>query len=484
MDITFLTFPTNRLSMNSIAYRILKENLILNKKFNIKQNLNYFQKYTDIFENEYKIFQHKTTDYSTNTIKYLANSPYGKSYLVSRLIPASETYSKIIYDDIKTENVIISMPSIYTLPYIKFLLTKNLKILLGGHFNFSYSFEQIRSFLTEMGSTEKELNNLIIFKGYLGLETDLHEIIINNKDYISYESDYKHSWENLSTLTYETIDEPFQIGSTNCLYVVFYSGCKYGKCAYCVWKNSTYTNFAEFISVEEMCNNIKSMCEKVNTKRIKFYDGDVKYDKKIEQFCKIMRNDGYEILFISSIFNLKSATNIKFYNECSDYLVLGIDTTDDYSLKIMNKMQKYADILDTKNKMILSLRKDIKIVFIVLIDAPMRNKQSIIDNYYKILNIKNDFFKNGFSDIQFNIFFMTNFPDIPLMNNNHYKLGVNEEYQVGNSNLCSILSKQNNLDYTNINKIMKPLLRVDENNNLLKSDFEYLDYNLIKELFI
>ena len=479
---TFLNLPINTISTVNLISRVVKENIKRNKNIKIEYNEFNITSFNKLFENDYKNFVLKSQDSCSNVIKFFRNFKVAEKFFLQRIAPFSSTYNQLIYETIKTEYVLITIPSVFSLPFVNFLLKKNLKILIGGNIISSYGFDKIRSLINDINPLSiKESKNLILFKGYLDVDEDLYKIIQNGKDFESTDSSFsKYSWKPYLDFYSKDISREF-----NAICFIYKSGCSYKKCLHCTWRYTKPIDYTADITVEEMCENAIFMCNNNSTRWILIQDGNTEYDTKLESFCKIMISKGYYIMFTISIFSFLDARNVKFYNECSSYLSIGIDSCDDYSLNKFNKIHTWNDILNASKIIKRELKSSIILKLLIVIDGPYKNKDDIIRNYQRISYIKNNILNNRIVNIS--TFFLMNFPDLPLIKLSNYKIIENENdhinSQVGVVGVFNKMKNYNNYNFDDFQKIIKPIIRVDENNLILKSDFEYLSFDLLKSLY-
>ena len=366
----------------------------------------------------------------------------------------------------------------------KLLLKKGLKVLLGGSLIKGYGTEVIRTLINQINLlTEVESKNLIIFEGYLDVNEDLYKIIMDGKDFVSNDfSLSKYTWEYFPD-SYGEFEIEDNLSVPIC--VVYESGCRYKKCLHCTWKNTLVNNFTKTITVDDMYNNTKKLCEDRGTTSIIVHDGDVIFDDKLSQYCKRMKDEGYDIIFTTSIKNFLDIKNIEFYNDCASFINIGIDSCDDYCLSILNKKHRWEDIVNATKMIKQHLNPDIVLKLLMVIDAPYKNKDDIIQNYDRLIFILSELSMH-MENMFISTYFLMNFPNLPLMNLKNY-LNVESdehvEFQNGMVGSFNKMRQYADFKFDHLQKIMKPFVRIDENNSFLKSDFEYLNDNQLSMLF-
>lgn len=485
---TFLNIPNNTLSLFNISQRVLYENIKRNKNIEVVYDPTNMEIFNEMLIKDFDHFKQQSNKSNSKVIDFIKSSASTRLFFTTRIFPVAEKYYEFLFSTIKTEYVFISMPSVLTIPFVNFLLKKGLKILLGGNVIRGYGIKKIRFLLDEVNLlTEKESKNLIIFKGYLNVDEDLYKIIQKGEDFESTNpGDSVFTWKKYSDFhsDYMIKNNISMEGRFSSVSLIFQSGCLHSKCLHCTWKNIPVNNFTDDMTVDEMCENVKELCTYRKTKEITLFDGDVIFHKKIRNFCRRMKRAGYYIAITTSVQNFLNATNIKFFNDCCSYINIGIDSCDPYCLKTLNKKHTWDEVLQAVQMIKKHSSPDIEITTFTVGDAPFKNKNDIIRSYHRINSIKHDLLKN-INYVSNSVFFLMDFPFLPLMKLKNYKtVESNEllEYQVGFINVLNKVRQYSDFNFDGLQKIMKPIIRYDENNKMLKSDFEYLDNDLIHSI--
>jgi ArsR family metal-binding transcriptional regulator len=108
------------------------------------------------------------------------------------------------------------------------------------------------------------------------------------------------------------------------------------------------------------------------------------------------------------------------YNNIIDSISIGVETLDNYALKLLNKGSSVKDCLDVFEKIIKD-NKDIKIIALVMKNLASKSKDDIIEGYNKLVNIKLKF-KNTKIPFEILPIDLELYPEIEYTNDKHIKL--------------------------------------------------------------
>jgi len=213
----------------------------------------------------------------------------------------------------------------------------------------------------------------------------------------------------------------------------------------------------------------------------------------------------YNITIYSGITLLKKKDYIKFINKYVDCLLIGLESTSDFSLRAVNKGYTYQDIQDAVDNIVKYLDRKIYLEISIILDLPCRDINDIQTNYRNIAKIQQRLINEGFQvGIHMNILSVR--PNLELLyvkesllkrSNGHNGLDVSS----GRNYLISLLRQAgmdnpsllpagsllldkyslHDLHYGYISSDV-PIIRYDVQGNILPSDLNLVDEDVMRDI--
>lgn len=476
MNVTYLLSPTSNYIIHTNASNVLSENLLRDERIEVHFN----RTLITLVESARKLKENVKgllTDGSSISVfcKYSATIERTYSLLCSFY------FFDRIESTIKTDKVLITCWNPFSLPFIKYLLNKGYKVVIGGVLCNSYSFDFIRNLLKKIGTNN--LENLIIVKGYVDLTTDLYSIIKNGKDTVIEKNDFSTIWECEKDYIKQTLKIVKKYRKNPTWYtVVFNNQCWYNKCTFCNIYSSPKLNFIGSVSDETLYRNISRNMKQYKTDCLFVNDPYLVFTDKTKKLFTRLRKGGKKIAIQTGITLLKDKDYLKDINEYVDEIRIGLESCSDFSLQYINKGYRWIDVKESMNQMIKYLRKDIALRYLYIMDLVATDRRDIIRNYTKIFVLKMKLFENGFENF---LYFPRNlhlFPDVRMSKKTKFL----EICSSDDNRLSGIWKIYRYLDiFINIEvpeEIVLPYKRFDMDGNVLPSDYHIINSDLMKEI--
>jgi len=204
---------------------------------------------------------------------------------------------------------------------------------------------------------------------------------------------------------------------------------------------------------------------------------------------------------------LKDKSYIEFINKYVNCLLIGLESTSDFTLKHVAKGYLYRDIEQAVENMIQYLDRSIFLEISVILDLPYGDADDIRDNYRRIATLKDRLDEAGFRvAVHMNI--LSVFPNLELLytedamlkrsfDSNHMASSTGKNYLIHvlkqsgmdqPSQLPSgtVLLDENNaygLRYGYISSNV-PVVRHDVNGKILLSDLEIMEEDVMKRILL
>jgi len=384
----------------SSATRILCENL--NRDDRLDVTFNAASLVTDAYTVKYLIDHIKSTDLTP-----LQKASTELWFIPARLILTTYKFIDKIIDTIQNDIVLYSAHvGIYDYHPIKRLLKRGFKVVMGGPTATMVDNDLIRLRLSGLGCTMKQLDNLIIVKGYVDLTTDLYSIIKEWKDATIESNDFSTIWD--------CVNDPFQkhfkvlhramekypgsgFNSDFMLNVVVLRNfCVWGKCSFCHYPMMPNNNYIKGCAPETIAQNIIDTCKLYGTNNVFLSDGCFIFTPQVEKVLQILRVNGMYISMLIRIPYLKDLTIIDKINKYINMLDIGIESFNDFTLRYINKGYTQRDIFEAFDNMGKYLNSDIRLNPYLIMDLPYENKDSIINNYEMAIALQGHMEYKGF----------------------------------------------------------------------------------------
>ena len=371
----------------------------------------------------------------------------------------------------------------------------------GPLINIGLSPSFIRNYLKVMGVPSYILaENLIIVSGSMDLTTDLHEMIQNWKDAAIKENDYGTVFDCrkdfLKDFYSNTASIPVHMGFSN--------HCWYGKCKFCTYRELPRMNFLGDRLANEIAESIHNLLQAYGSDHIRFIDSYFKRGSlRVTDILEQIKN--YHITVYTGIMMLKDPDYVSFLNRYMDCLLIGLETTSDFSLKEVNKGYTLQDIEEAVETMIKHLDRSIFLEISLILDLPCRDAEDVRDNYARLAEIKERLTSAGFK-VAFHMNILSAFPNLELLDTGGKLLeasldpskmtistgknylinilrecGMDNPLQLPRQTILRDEQNKHNLAYGYISSDI-PIIRRDIHGAILPSDLELMDEEVMKAI--
>jgi len=394
-----------------MATRIMTENLLRNKNLDVHFSDIPVKTYGSNRDNKLydTIMEKAASRFSPNVISFLEQKYM--LYNVFYVFMAHGYYDEFIREDFEAEHVIVTCINFCDLLIVKNLLEEGKKVVLGGPLiNIGLSPDFIRQFLSHMGVEKSKLqDNFIVISGNVDLTTDLHQIIKNWKDGRITENDYNSVFE-----CHHDFLTPHYNGKTAIpVHLGFNNWCWYGKCKFCTYKELPRMDFLKGMEVQSAVAAIHEIMQGFESRHLRFIDSYYRPHSPVVQEI-LQQISEYHITIFTGIKLLKDKNYIEFINNNVNCLLIGLESTSDFTLKHVAKGYLYRDIEQAVENMIQYLDRSIFLEISVILDLPHRDADDIRDNYQRILTLKDRLDAAGFRvAVHMNI--LSVFPNLELL---------------------------------------------------------------------
>jgi len=469
MKITYMLSPTTPYITHSQASNILSENLKRDERLDVSFNLSILSLSMRILSEKNALME-IMGDSTVETVYKKPQLAQNFLRILGGLFSNNEEFFQQVNYTIKTEIVLMTCWTIHSIPLIAYLLNSGRRIVMGGSFCNSYPTEFIRSILKEAGA--QNLENLVVVRGYAGVNTDIHKIIIDWKDVDLPETDFRDMWISNGDHIKDYLNLLSRCrGVDNTYYsVTFNNNCWYNKCKFCKLRDKKQPDFIVNVSVEELYENMIQNIQSYKSNNILINDNYFVFTDKNKAILKRLRKDGYKVQVLSGIISFNSERYLKDVNEYIDEVAIGMESTLDFSLDYITKGYTWNDIKRSMNNMIKHLDKDKSIRYLAIIDLVCKDQEDIIQNYQNMLTMRDTL--SGFNRIAFSFTPLQLFPSVGMVEDTDF-LKVKDGQVSGMWYVYKYLERRG-IEVNVAPYLMMPFERYDINGDLLLSDFEYV----------
>lgn len=390
-------------------------------------------------------------------------------YVFNAFVMNNKELRKMIVDSLKTEIVLLSSFSIDVLHIVKDLLNNNKKVVLGGSFCFVYSHNVIRKTLYQMGS--KNLDNLIVVKGYVDKTTDLYRIIKNWKDCEIKNNKIWTIYECQDDYLLNYVKILKSLGINPGLNFSLNQSCPYQKCRYC---NHKYLPDIKFFKDNNIVvNHIKNMVEKYKAKNLFITDSYCIFNDDVKYIMEKIKNNNISIF--TGIHQLQNKSTILNINKYISKIFVGMESTINFTLSYIRKGYDFDDIQKAIENIFQYMSRDVEIYFNVIMDLPMYDLSQAVLNFERLKRIKENFTREGFSEFHLNPHGLTIDHTSDMIDCRFLKIDENpkngEKYMINNIDDYPFLPNDIDIGFT----------RYDYRGNHIPSDFNLIDMSFLLE---
>lgn len=409
MKVTY-TYPPLFKPFYPMATRIMTENLRQNKNLSVDFSdmpvKTFGSNVPTALYNE--ILKKATPRFSDNVISFM-NQKY-MLYNVFYVFMAHGYYDGLILETPESEYVIVTCINFCDLLIVAHLLGSGKKVVLGGPLvNIGLSPTFIRKLLQQMGVDRFCLrDNLIIISGNVDLTVDLYKIIKEWQDQKITQNDYRTVYDCRE----DFLQAHYQGREAIPVHFGFNNWCWYGKCKFCTYKELPKMDFLAGMTCDHAVSAIDEIMETFDARHMRFIDSYFRPHAPVVQeiFEEISH---YHITIFTGITLLKDKNYIEFVNDKVDCLLIGLESTSDFTLKHVAKGYRYRDIEQAVENMIRYLDRRIFLEISLILDLPYRDKEAVRENYRRVLALKDRLDDAGFRvAVHMNI--LSVFPNLSL----------------------------------------------------------------------
>ena len=503
MKITYI-YPPLFKPFYPMATRIITENLLRNKNLEVTFSdmpvTTYASNTADRLYDE--IMANVALRSSPNVVSFL-NQKY-MVYNIFYVFMAQGYFDEYILIDPDTEYTILTCLNFCDLLILKHLLQNNKKVVLGGPLiNIGLSPSFIRKFMKLMGvQPSKLVENLIIVSGNIDLTTDLYEIIRNWKDTTIISNNYGTVYECGRDFLRDYYEDPGTIP----VHLGFSNHCWYGKCKFCTYRELPKMNFLAGQKTRTVADSIHSLMNTFGSDHIRFIDSYFSSNSaQVQEILEQIKQ--YHLTVYTGITMLKDKRYIEFLNRYVDCLLIGLESTSDFSLHQVDKGYTGRDIEIAVDNIIKYMNKDIFLEISIILDLPAKDSEDVKTNYRKIAELKERLIGEGFK-VAFHMNILSVFPNLELLyteegllrssdNQSDMDISTGKNYIINIlresgmdrplqlPSACVLRDENNahNLLYGYISSDV-PVVRYDVNGNVLPSDLELMDETVMRDILV
>ena len=394
-----------------MATRIMTENLLRNKNLDVQFSRIPVKTYSSGRDRAlYDEFMEKAASrFSSNVISFLEQKYM--VYNVFYVFMAHGYYDAFIGEDFEADHIIFTCINYCDLLIVRNLLESGKKVVLGGPLvNIGLSPDFFRRFLSSMGIEKSKLqDNLIVVSGNVDLSTDLYRIIVNWQDDRISRNDYASVYD----CRRDFLQPHYQGKSDIPVHLGFNNWCWYGRCKFCTYKELPRMDFLKNLEPQSAVQAIHEIMQGFNSRHIRFIDSYYRPHSPVVQEI-LQQISEYHITIFTGITLLKDKDYVEFINQYVNCLLIGLESTSDFTLKHVSKGYRYRDIELAVENMIQYLDRDIFLEISVILDLPYRDAEDVQDNYRRIATLKDRLTEAGFRvAVHMNI--LSVFPNLELL---------------------------------------------------------------------
>lgn len=486
-----------------MATRLITENLLRDRRLKVEFSdipVRTYQAGTD--GALYRDFLRQAqTRFPPNAVSFLK-----QKYIVNSLFyvfMAHGYYEETLLREPDSPVVVITCINFCDLLLVAFCLDRGKKVVLGGPLvNIQLSPSFIRSLLRLMGVAQRLLGeNLIILTGNIDRTTDLYGLIRQWRDTAITENNYGTLYECQRDFLMDLYQGT---GRNTPVHFGFHTWCWYGKCKFCTYRKLPKMDFLTHVGPERIIPYIHDMMKRCGSHSLRFIDSYYRPDApKVQEILDEITS--YHITIYSGIALLKNRAYVDFFNRYVDCLLIGLESTSDFSLQQVDKGYGLKDIEQAMDTLVQHLDRRIFLEISLILDLPVRDEQDAQENYERITRIKQRLEGEGFK-VAFHMNILSVFPNMELLSHPDGPLRASSRPEdlprsTGKNHLIHILRESGmerpsllpqsrilldpegppDLTYGYLSSDV-PIMRYDIHGNPLPSDLYLMDEAVMKEI--
>jgi len=487
-----------------MATRIITENLLRNPNLRVEFSDIPVKTFKSRVHNDiyHGIMNQAVSEFSPNIVAFLR-----QKYIVNNLFYVFMIhgyFDAYLYDEFDEEYVILTCINFCDLMIAKKLLENNKKVVIGGPLiNIGLSPKFIRQFLYDMGVSNRNLtHNLIIVSGNIDLTTDIYQIIYHWKDMFININDY---YSNVYECENDFLQRFYQKRANIPVHFGFNNRCFYGKCKFCTYKKLPEMNFVRNSDESLIVRQIRKIMSKYHSNHVRFIDSYYEFNNK--SILNILNDiKDYDITIYTGIIQLKNKEYVDFINKYINCILIGLESTSNFSLKKVSKGYTYEDIQLALQNIIRYMDRSVFLEISLILDLPCEDEEDVKTNYERIAGLKRILEDEGFH-VAFHMNILSVFPNMELLytregllrsssNPGDARVSSGKNYLVhllrragmdGPLLLPSGIIKDsdgsNQLQYGYISSDV-PVLRYGVDGRVLPSDLDLMDEDVMREILV
>jgi len=488
MKVTYSDSIGNGVNLSSISSRVLTENLMNNDKFD------------PIFSTAIMTIPVKVQRYLQKNL--FPNTQIGKSkYLESSYMKflrhlISQNYQSDFLNSIQGDYLLYNMFG-FDYNILTYVLNNGVRVVAGGCEVNMYSFDHIRDRLILYGTKKEALKNLLLIKGNVTPRTDLYTPIKNWKDclipnidlkyILDAKEDYIRSdfFRKVKNIINSTDPEIFKYYIwPEVLTICFNSKCIWGKCRFCRYCILEDINFIEELSADEIIEKLWALCKNLNCYYLFFADDYFWFSEKRIKVMDALMKRGVKFCCQSGILLLKNEEYTKKICKYFSFFAVGVEKATDFSLKMLNKGYKWKDVQKAFENIKKYATDYNSITVNLIIDAPIESIEDANLSYKRHLDIKEELEANDIKVIH--TISILQIADQKMLNDfsslGYIRKPQSNKSLSGKLRIAKELKKYIDFPDKWLRYEGVPYERIDKNGNLLDSDIEIVDEDILERL--
>jgi radical SAM superfamily enzyme YgiQ (UPF0313 family) len=249
---------------------------------------------------------------------------------------------------------------------------------------------------------------------------------------------------------------------------------------------------------------IRDLMKGFGSDRIRFIDSYFRSGSaQVQEILERIKD--FHITIYTGITLLKKRDYIEFLNRYVNCLLIGLESTSDFSLRQVDKGYAMKDIDVAVDNIIQYMSRDIFLEISLILDLPAKDAEDVKTNYRRIARLKARLENEGFR-VAFHMNILSVFPNLELLHTEggllrpsadpsemahatgkNYlidmlrKCGMDRPLQLPSNCIIRDEANTHNLVYGYISSDV-PIVRYGVDGHILPSDLELVDESVMKEI--